>query len=480
MAKRFCVTVMAVMWAILPGCLDEDRDRDTVRDVLHDDDGSGGEVLTDQNGEYIELDNLELFLDAGDAEDDDLDGNASKDGLGSNAGSDWKPDFDKDPGPDQSEETWTIMMYQDADNNLETVLLNDINEMEESDIPSNVNIIVLVDRSSWYDCSDGNWSGAKLFKLTHDDVPKKINSIRLADPDFLHLSGTSKNGEELDMGAWETLDAFIQFCQKNFPADHYILHLSDHGDGWRYQWGLVDESAPNRAICTDDSSGNALTVSDDIPRAIENKGIEAMSFDACLMGTVEVAWALAPHVDYAALSVLNVPSSGWQYTDTLNQWYKHMSAKNWALNAVSSYHNYYYAHFDVGFTAVDLKKIAELQTPLEEFILSVALAPVEELRSVRNKAYRPDRMSAMAMRDIADFVLGCEPFLGQEKVANFLDSYEKAILYYWYSASQSKLRGLTIYAPGPSFIQGGPYSKIYDDTPFAKDTLWDEFISFIL
>jgi len=478
MAQRFYLTFVAMMWVFSVGCLDEENDRDLGRDVLQDDD-YGDETISEQNGDYVEVENLNVFLDAGTVEDDTQTSDPGE-GIGSKAGDNWKPQFDKDPGPSQNEETWTIMMYQDADNNLETVLLNDINEMEAADIPSNVNIIVLVDRSAWYDSSDGNWSGAKLFKLTHDDVPKKIDSIRLADPEFLHLSGTSKNGEELDMGSWETLDAFIRFSQKNFPADHYILHLSDHGDGWRYQMGIHGEPAPNRAICTDDSSGNALSLSHDVPRAIENKGIEAMSFDACLMGTVEVAYALAPHVDYAALSVLNVPSSGWQYTDTLNRWFEHRTAKNWALNAVSSYHTYYYAHYDVGFTAVDLKKIAELAPVLEDFLISVALAPIEDLKAVRNQTYRPDRMSAMAMRDIVDFVQRCEPFVGKEKVDTFLKSYEEAILYYWYSATQSKLRGLTIYAPGPSFIQGGPYSQAYDATPFALDTLWDEFINYLL
>ncbi|MCP4677670.1 MAG: hypothetical protein GY854_19565 [Deltaproteobacteria bacterium] len=373
------------------------------------------------------------------------------------------------------------MMYEDADNNLENVLLDDVNEMEEATIPDNVNVIVLIDRARGYDASDGNWKGAKLFHIAHDETAKQINSPRLADPDFLGLTSDSVNGEEIDMGVSETLSGFIDFCKKAFPADHYILHLSDHGDGWKNQLGVsVELPGPVRATCSDDSSGNSLSISEDLPNAIEGKGLEAVTLDACSLGTVEVAWALAPHTKYTALSVMTVPGTGWAYKETLDSWFDHMSAKNWVLTSVEEYKNYYAGQPGVGFTALDLSEMGEFVDAFDAFVAIMGSAAVEEIVPIRNKTYRPDRLTGMSMRDVTNFVRRVEAYVGHETVEKVLSSYEKTILYYWYTSSLTKLKGLTIYAPGPGLLQGGPYMKAYDNTPFAKDTSWDEFVLSLL
>ncbi len=425
--------------------------------------------------------------DAGGDSDEDIDADAGADSdTDSDTDTDfetdkaWTPDFDTDPGEDQSDDTWTIMMYEDADNNLENVLLDDVNEMELADIPSNVNVIVLIDRARGYDASDGNWKGAKLFRILHDETAKQINSERLADPDFLGLTDDSQNGEEIDMGSPETVEGFIDFCQANFPADHYILHFSDHGDGWKYTIGPPIQLSPDRGMCSDDSSGNTLSISQDLPAAIEGKGLEAITLDACSMGTVEVAWALAPHTDYTALSVMTVPGTGWEYTDTLNTWFEHMSAKNWALVAVQEYKNYYTGQFNVGYTALDLTKMGAFSDALDDFVAATDGIPTEALVPIRNKSYRPDQLTGLAMRDVTNFVRRAEAHVGGEVVDGVLESFSEMILYYWHTNSLGKLRGLTIYAPGPGFMQGGPYMKVYNNTPFAQDSTWDEFVLSLL
>ncbi|MCP4601132.1 MAG: hypothetical protein GY847_11510 [Proteobacteria bacterium] len=464
-SSRFPIYLSLASFVVLgTGCTTESTDK---QEDISIDSGSG-------NDTNFEID-TEMDSDRGD--DADAGGESDTD---SETGKDWTPSFDTDPGEDQSEDIWTLMMYEAADNNLEYQMLIDVNEMEKAQIPKNVNVIVLIDRARGYDPSDGNWKGAKLFKIAHDETEKKIKSPRLADPEFLNLTDHTSNGEELDMGSKETLENFIDFCQKNFPADHYILHMSDHGGGWQQKLGVQEDQGPMRETCTDESSGQALTISKDIPQAIEGKGIEAVTIDACSLGSIEVAWALAPHTDYAALSVTGVPSTGWDYTKTLNSWFERMSAKNWVLVGVETYKNVYAEHSNLSYIALELAEIKTLGKKLDAFIKATDGIPIEKLRPIRNHSYRPDRRSSMSMRDISNLVRRIEPMVGSKVVDAVLDASDSLILYYWSSESLNQLRGLTIYAPGPGFLEGGPYNESYDDIPFAQETDWNEFLQSLI
>jgi len=51
---------------------------------------------------------------------------------------------------------WTIMVYMDADNNLEDAGISDFNEMEVAGSTQDVAILVLMDRIPGYDSTNGN------------------------------------------------------------------------------------------------------------------------------------------------------------------------------------------------------------------------------------------------------------------------------------------------------------------------------------
>jgi hypothetical protein len=402
------------------------------------------------------------------------DGGSDGDGDG-DGDSDGDSDGDTDTGT--APPTFTVMMYEDADNNLEQVLMDDVNEAEASDIPDNVNLIVLLDRAEGQSTADGDWTGAKLFRLVHDTNLGAINSPRLADPDFLGLTADSVNGEELDMGSADTLENFIKFCQQSFPADHYILHISDHGDGWKQ---APEATAPTRpallkGACSDDSSGNHLTISHDFPAAMEGKGIAAVSFDACLLGTVEVAWAMKDHADFMAASVMSVPGTGWQYTDTLNRWYEDLTVENWVVASVEEFQAYYGNQGSVGFTAVDLRAMDDLGEPLAAFLAAAAGVSVEALKAAKGAAATPQWMGWDGMVDFRDFMTQCRAPVGEDVTDALIAAFDATIMASWYSSDLPKVNGLSIYAPRAIGGWGG-YDADYDQTPFAVDTAWEDFI----
>ena len=126
---------------------------------------------------------------------------------------------------------WTFMVYMASDNNLEGAGIEDLNEMETVGSSKELNFIVQVDRAEGYDTSNGDWKGAKRYRMEKDEDTAIVNSPELADMG------------EINMGDPSTLADFIIWAYDNYPAKRYFLDLWDHGGAF---WG----------ICWDDSEGN--------------------------------------------------------------------------------------------------------------------------------------------------------------------------------------------------------------------------------
>ncbi|PKP54790.1 hypothetical protein CVT91_18230, partial [Candidatus Atribacteria bacterium HGW-Atribacteria-1] len=89
--------------------------------------------------------------------------------------------------PKDNTAEWTVMVYLDADNNLESAGINDINEMEMVGSSSDVNIVVQVDRVPYSvlaanneghldDSSNSNWTNTRRYYITQDFDPYQISS----------------------------------------------------------------------------------------------------------------------------------------------------------------------------------------------------------------------------------------------------------------------------------------------------------------
>ena len=111
----------------------------------------------------------------------------------------------------------------------------------------------------------------------------------------------------MNMGEKDTLTFFLRESRERFPADDYILILWDHGGG------------PLLGVCVDRLyDGDMLTLSE-LDGALRDSGIadkkklRLIGFDACLMGSLEVAAVCAPYADYMVASSELEPASGWSY-----------------------------------------------------------------------------------------------------------------------------------------------------------------------
>ena len=160
---------------------------------------------------------------------------------------------------------------------------------------------------------DANWTNTRRFYITQDDNLNRVTSQVVEDLG------------EANMGDANTLVDFVAWAVENYPANHYMLILSDHGMGWPGGWSDPAPATRERGnIPLQSVMGNVIYLNelDQALGEIRNRtGIEKLDvigMDACLMGHLEVFTALAPHARYAVASQETEPALGWAYTGFLS------------------------------------------------------------------------------------------------------------------------------------------------------------------
>jgi hypothetical protein len=196
---------------------------------------------------------------------------------------------------------WTIMVYDDADNELEKPMLDNLSEMLHIGSSDKVQIVALFDRSPKTEPKDQYsdepigglkfWTGTRLLHVEKD-----------------HLRTLADWGD-VNVGDKATLTRFVSAAANAYPAQHYALIISDHGGGWR-------------EMCVDESHGDKALSLRDLREALEpftrdHGKLDLVGLDMCLMGNFETAQALAPVAHMMIGSEELAPARGWVYEPVL-------------------------------------------------------------------------------------------------------------------------------------------------------------------
>ncbi len=271
------------------------------------------------------------------------------------------------------EKEWTIIVYMAADNNLESSAIRDLNEMESADIDnSKINILVLLDRSSGYDASCGNWSDTRLFKVRRDEGnSNSIVSEWITCPELELETGIPM---ELDMASRDTLSGLISFSIKEFPAKHTGLVIWGHGSGFR---GDEDVSLLNsqamRYYASDNYSQTTMSLVE-MKKGIEagikkgGKKLDFIGFDTCFSMNMETVYQLHNLSDFICGAPGVESADGWNYDQILEKFGEtDGTAEDFcmtlALEFEKQYQDYQYACFSV----IDCSKTDFLFNATDEF-----------------------------------------------------------------------------------------------------------------
>ena len=163
----------------------------------------------------------------------------------------------------------------------------------------------------------------------------------------------------------KTLSSFMDFSREQYPADHNLLILWNHGGG---AFGYGSDSIYGGMMSLRDIR-EALEGS--FKAGDEDPAFDIIGFDACLMSSLEVTHALDGFADYYAVSAETEPGDGWDYQPWLKAMTKDptMSPAKVCQEIADSYMDHYmtqnvnvgwlYSN-DVTFSVLDAKKAGDL------------------------------------------------------------------------------------------------------------------------
>lgn len=190
--------------------------------------------------------------------------------------------------------SWTILVYLQADNDLEQAALDDLQELMTVGSTPDVHLVVQCDRrAGGTDAGVGAlpaWTSAQRLRVTQGGLQ------RLADL-----------GEQ-DLGDPEVLADFVAWGLREFPADRQAVVFWDHGAGAR-GFGLDETDGHDTLTLPELAHG----LRDGMQRAGVGQ-LALVGFDACLMGSFEVAKVLQPSAEYLLASQDVEPAAGWDWT----------------------------------------------------------------------------------------------------------------------------------------------------------------------
>jgi len=182
-------------------------------------------------------------------------------------------------------ESWTVLVYMAADNNLEQMGKLDINSMESVPQPAGLNLIVQADFPQ----------GAARYKIGQDNSTS-ITSPVLADLGYI------------DSGNPNTLNSFIKWGFNRYPAQRKMLVIWSHGNSWY-------KGNESKWICPDDGAQNLMSISNgDMQIAFAGAPqLDVLLFDACSMQSIEILTEVHPYAYYVIGSEELVPINGFPY-----------------------------------------------------------------------------------------------------------------------------------------------------------------------
>jgi len=226
----------------------------------------------------------------------------------------------------KKKKNFTAILFMSADNDLQSFAVRNIRQMAALGSNDYLNIVVHLDIRI----------GSK--KVTRRFYVEKDNVIEFTGPDMM------------DSGDPETLISHVKFAVENFPAEHYMLILWNHGTGpldpvssrivkpvdlftfnpvtykleldrtLEYFNFIQESDEPHLGVCWDDSTHHYLTnqklqyAFNTIKRDIlGGQKFDIIAFDACMMAAIEIDHLLK---DYAHISIASQEvelGTGWYY-----------------------------------------------------------------------------------------------------------------------------------------------------------------------
>lgn len=199
--------------------------------------------------------------------------------------------------------TWTVLIYWAVDNDLYDFSIPYLEQFER--VPQSTKLNLVLE----YDYPDQRPTERfHNFKLV-----KKIGERNSAHP--------------------STLEDFMRWGIKSYPADHYVLIVASHGSNWS---GIIDDETSKSYMSLQDLKGSLQNVGPLLPE----KKFDLIVFDACQMSYLETLAVLGPEINYLVSSAFIV--NGFDHEKPLTE----LVTKDYSVEALGKSYIRHYPDFD--------------------------------------------------------------------------------------------------------------------------------------
>lgn len=329
----------------------------------------------------------------------------------------------------------TIIVYMSADNDLSADAIDDIEEMKKGYLDNGVNLVAFVDlaRESPYLLEMTPGSG-KIMKTYSE-----INSASAARMQ-------------------EVLMDIIEL----YPARSYGLILWSHGTSW------LPSNTSLRSFGKDHGSEM------DIPDLSISLPVyfDFILFDACLMGSVEVAYELKDKTGYIIASSMEIIYKGFPYDRVIPELVKPaIDYKSVARHYFDYYDSMKGAYRSATISVIETRYLRELALQLKRlFDENTANAHPLDRAAVQ----RMDTYEEQYCFDLEDFVNAVIPGSGKSQFINTLDNviiYKAHTPLFLSTYEIATYSGLSCYIPHPEREDLNSY---YKTLAWCEDTGMDK------
>ena len=352
------------------------------------------------------------------------------------------------PGNPKAAKKWTVMVFVNAKNNLESFGLKDVNEMEMVGSDDNINIVAELGRRYL--------------------VQKDSNINAITSPIVMEIPKS-------DMGSWKYMVEFVNWAKANYPAQKYVLVIWNHGAGWNKDLSRFE----NRGISYDDETGHHMTTPEMRLALNAIGGVDILSMDACLMQMIEVAYEVKGLTEQIVASEETEPGDGYTYDTFLGPLAKKpsMGSAELAKVMVDAYTDHYQS-INQGATQSAINMAAMEGFPAVVDAFTDALIAANDLAVAKAAKAKTQAFYYSSNKDMYHFAkLVSETSANADVVAKAkaLMSYMKNSLITHNRATGSKYAnsfGLAAYMPTS-------YTSAYDGLLWAADSKWDDFTKWL-
>ena len=235
---------------------------------------------------------------------------------------------------------WTVLVYMAAANDLSARALADLQDMMKVGSNSSMNIIVYL-------------------TIQQEGQPKQTKKL------YIEQGGMQQIGPVLkrDSGDIATLAEALQWACLDYPSDHIVVDLWNHGDG-----PLNRNVSPSKGVCYDYDTGHYLTDRDCLNAFLwikdnvrGGKNFDIVICDACLLASLEMAYTFSCVADYFIASQEVIPKGGLQYNYLLSFLAKQNNdTLSFVNGVVSAYEKAYSGSSHYTLSATDLNALFPL------------------------------------------------------------------------------------------------------------------------